>query len=233
MRVQFICHSSFYIEGESACLLFDYFKGGLPEIPAGKKLLVFASHRHHDHFSPEIFRLNADYWILGRDFSLSPGIRAKYNLSDEQFARCRRMKTDEVLDLGGVRIRALRSTDEGAAFHVSFEGKEIYHAGDLHQWVWREDENYDRQMTADYLHEIEKLRGVDFDAAFLPVDPRQGEDFYLGADSFIRMHHPKRVFPMHLWDDFSAVRRFMDLPCAAAYRDSIAEIKSNGDVFEL
>lgn len=191
------------------------------------------SHRHHDHFNPEIFALDADHWILGRDFSLSPGIRAKYGISDEQFIHCRRMKTDEKTELCGVRIRALRSTDEGAAFHVCIDGKNIYHAGDLNQWVWREDEKYDAQMTADYLAEIKKLQGLAFDAAFLPVDPRQGEDFYLGADSFIRLHHPKTVFPMHLWEDYDTIRRFKNHPCAADYAASVMEIHHPGEEFWL
>ena len=231
MRVVYIGHSGFFIEGERHCLLFDYYQGEIPRIPAGKRLYVFASHRHHDHFNPEIFRLDADHWILGRDFSLSPGIRTKYGIDEDRFSRCHRMKTDEILDLGDVRILALRSTDEGAAFLVEFEGKCVYHAGDLNQWVWREDENYDRQMTADYLYEIAKLRGRKIDMAFLPVDPRQGADFYLGADNFIRMHHPETVFPMHLWEDYDTVRRFREHECAQEYKNCVAEIHAPGDGF--
>lgn len=233
MKITYIGHSGFFVESESSCLLFDYFEGDLPVFPGEKPLFVFASHRHHDHFNPLIFNLPADHWILGRDFALSPGIRAKYGIDDAKFDRCHRMKTDEVLHPGNIRIRALRSTDEGAAFHVSMDGKEIYHAGDLNQWVWREDEAYDRQMTADYLREIEKLRGIGFDLAFLPVDPRQGADFYLGADSFIRMHHPKKVFPMHLWEDYDTIRRFKIHDCARDYADSIVEVHHRGEEFDL
>ena len=233
MRVRYIGHSGFYIEVDSCCMLFDYWQGELPDFPEEKPLLVFASHRHHDHFNPEIFRLGAEHWILGRDFALSPGIRAKYGIGDGQFSRCLRMKTDEEIALCGVRVRALRSTDEGAAFHVCVDGKNIYHAGDLNQWVWREDEKYDAKMTADYLAEIGKLKGVGFDAAFLPVDPRQGEDFYLGADSFIRMHGPKTVFPMHLWEDYETIRRFKNHDCARDYADRIVEIHYAGEEFLL
>ena len=81
--------------------------------------------------------------------------------------------------------------------------------------------------------EIEKLRGMAFDCAFLPVDPRQGEDFYLGADSFIRMHQPKWVFPMHLWEDYDTIRRFREHDCAKGYRDTIVEIRKPGEDFEI
>ena len=57
MKITYIHHSAFLAETSHACLLFDYFEGTLPEIPAEKPLYVFASHRHPDHFSKVIFDL--------------------------------------------------------------------------------------------------------------------------------------------------------------------------------
>ena len=57
MKITYIHHSAFMAETDSACLLFDYFEGALPEIPVEKALYVFASHRHGDHFSEVIFHL--------------------------------------------------------------------------------------------------------------------------------------------------------------------------------
>ena len=57
MKITYIHHSSFYVETDSASLLFDYFQGSLPEFPKEKSLYVFASHRHGDHFSEVIFDL--------------------------------------------------------------------------------------------------------------------------------------------------------------------------------
>lgn len=50
MKITYIHHSAFLAETEHACLLFDYFKGSLPKLPEGKRLYIFASHRHPDHF---------------------------------------------------------------------------------------------------------------------------------------------------------------------------------------
>ena len=51
MRVTYIGHSGFSVELESHILLFDYYEGTMPEFDPAKKLLVFASHSHPDHFN--------------------------------------------------------------------------------------------------------------------------------------------------------------------------------------
>lgn len=51
MKITYIHHSSFLVETEENYFLFDYFEGKLPQLKEDKPLLVFASHRHGDHFS--------------------------------------------------------------------------------------------------------------------------------------------------------------------------------------
>ena len=55
MKVTYIHHSAVSVETEHSILLFDYFKGELPDFDPGKPLFVFASHFHEDHYSPVIF----------------------------------------------------------------------------------------------------------------------------------------------------------------------------------
>ena len=54
MKVTYIHHSSFLVETDENYFLFDYFEGELPEFKEDKPLLVFASHRHGDHFSRDL-----------------------------------------------------------------------------------------------------------------------------------------------------------------------------------
>ena len=64
MRVTFIGHSGFLVETATAYFLFDYFHGGIPALDRDKPLVVFASHKHRDHYNPEIFNLFEDYpWV--------------------------------------------------------------------------------------------------------------------------------------------------------------------------
>ena len=65
MRVTFLEHSGFLVELPSVTLLFDWWKGELPALRPGVPLLVFSSHRHEDHFKPEIFSLEASAELRG------------------------------------------------------------------------------------------------------------------------------------------------------------------------
>ena len=237
MRVKFICHSGFYIEGEKNCLLFDYWKGALPKIPADKRLWIFASHHHPDHYDPEIFRIGEQhpesYYFLGCDITLNAANREKMGITDAAFDRCRRMHKDDVLKMDGVTVRALRSTDMGVAFCVECEGKRIYHGGDHNLWHWHEDASFDRSQTHRFYEEIEKLRSLPIDAAFLPLDPRLGDEYWRGFDAFTRLLEPKRIFPMHMVDDYGIVGRMKENPIAWPYKNRIVPVSAEGEEFEI
>ncbi len=231
MKITYIHHSAFLVETESACLLFDYFEGALPEIPAEKTLYVFASHRHGDHFAPVIFDL-AD----GREkiqYVLSADIWRKRVPEPLKEKTCF-LKPDETWEDGCLRVETFRSTDEGVAFWCQADGKEIYHAGDLNHWYWEgEEDEWNRNMTAAYRREIEKMRGRRADVAFLPLDPRLEQHFYLGIDDFMKVADANVIVPMHFWGQFDVAARLKALPCSEAYREKLLEIAANGQVFEL
>ena len=237
MRATYIDHSGFFVEGEEHCLLFDYYRGLLPEISSGKKLTVFASHHHPDHYVPEIFsygeRIPGTRYLLGCDITLNTRNRERMGITDDIFARCSRMHKDDVISENGVTVRAIRSTDMGVAFCVECEGKRIYHAGDHNLWIWHEDANFDQAQIARFYQEIEKLRGLSIDAAFLPLDPRLGEEYWRGFDAVARLLEPKQIFPMHMVDDYDIIRRFKALDCARPYAERIAEIRRCGDEFVI
>ena len=71
MKVTFIYHSSYFVELDHCCLLFDYYQGNIPQVD--KPLYVFASHSHGDHFSPAIFQLAQEgkevHYLLSDDIS--------------------------------------------------------------------------------------------------------------------------------------------------------------------
>ena len=84
----------------------------------------------------------------------------------------------------------------------------IYHAGDLNWWTWEGEsaEEY-AMMTKAFQDAVAYLKDYDIDIAFLPLDPRQEERFFLGFDYVMKNFSVKKAYPMHCWNDFSVVDR--------------------------
>lgn len=232
MKVTFILHSCYHVELENCCLLFDYYEGQVPE--SGKPLYVFASHSHGDHFSPAVFSLAKE----GRQvhYLLSDDIFAR-RVPEEQRDRVTFVSPRGFYECDGLRVATLRSTDMGVAFLVECEGKLLYHAGDLNCWVWDGAPRYQNdQMTALYQQELTALSGLELDAAFVPLDPRQEADFDLGMRYFFEAvgpEHVKHVFPMHMWGDHSVVSLFKSDPNYKPYAPLLMDVREPGQSFQL
>ena len=81
--------------------------------------------------------------------------------------------------------------------------------------------------------EIGKMKGRTADAAFLPLDPRLGQYFWLGIDDFMKEADARFIFPMHFWGEYDVAERLKALPCSEPYRDRIVEIDREGQCFEI
>lgn len=229
MKVTFILHSSYFVELDSCCLLFDYYQGEIPQ--NDKPLYIFASHCHGDHFSPAVFE------------EARPGRQVRFILSDDIWESrvpeglrdaALFVKPHKTYELDGLKIATLQSTDQGVAFLIACEGKRIYHAGDLNCWVWDGAPRWQNdQMKAAYREELKLLSGKEIDVAFVPLDPRQDADFDLGMRYFFEAAGAKHVFPMHMWEDYSVVPQFKATPTYRDYAPHVMDVSAPGQVFEL
>jgi len=214
MHVTFLDHSGFLVELPGLTLLFDWWKGDLPPLPSGP-LLVFASHRHPDHFDPRIFALDDGQrdvrFLLGKGIHLTDRNRKKWGLSEKAAADCRVLSGGESASpLPGVTVEALPSTDEGVAWMVTVEGQSIFHAGDLNWWHWAEEDlAWNRNMEANFKRYTEPLRGRRVDLAMLPLDSRLKTGGYLGPNYFLNLMEVRRFLPMHQWEDFAFTDEFL------------------------
>lgn len=236
MRVTFIAHSGFLAETEEAALLFDWWKGPLPEIAPELPLYVFASHQHEDHFNPEIFALDdgtrETAFILGHDIRLTLRNRERWGIPDRTAERCFRLKGGRTCPLPHAGIEALPSTDEGAAFLVTSGGRTIFHAGDLNWWHWEgEDKSWNNNMAANFRKYTEPLRGRSIDLAMLPLDPRLGEAGFRGPAYFLELADIKKFLPMHQWNDFGFTERF--LQARPEFADRTLPITKEGQTFTI
>ncbi len=224
MQVQYISHSGFLLETPVAYYLFDYFQGPIPALAPEKPLTVFISHGHKDHYSPGLWPLLAAQGrrplcicasrdIARRDLD---GLWDVFSAAQQGWnPRMIRVRPHESHELSqGQKVFTLKSTDQGVAFLLEEESGLYYHAGDLHDWVWIGEEQEDNaQMTYAFRQEIDllisKLRGRILEAAFLPIDPRQGGDGERGMLHFLSKVRVRNAYAMHFWDQPQFVEQFL------------------------
>lgn len=238
MIVTYITHSCFLIELTNCYLLFDYFKGNIPVLKEDKPLYVFASHKHQDHFDKKIFELSDQkdkvFYILSKDIRLSDSFLNSCQIPltiKEKIFRIGKNVTEAVHDL---KIETLTSTDEGVAFLVNTDDKTIYHAGDLNWWHWEgEEKSWNRNMEKRYMDEINKIDGRHIDLAFVPVDPRLQDAYYLGIQYFLTHTKTDMTFPMHFWKDYSVIEKLREREDMLAFKEKIMVLAYEGETFDI
>lgn len=233
MKITYLAHSGFLVETKRHLYLFDYYKGTIPDLPAEKPLYVFASHRHEDHFNPEIFQLVKRHpqvqYLLAFDISLTARSRAHWGISEgwelEHKTEIRSLRAGRTYELAeNCKVETLRSTDEGVAFLVTEDEQTIFHAGDLNWWFWEgEEKSWLGTMEANFKREVERIAGRRLDVAFLPLDDRLQANFYRGMDWYLRNCKVRYAFPMHFWQDDRVIAQFEQLECRKDYHTVICD----------
>ena len=193
-------HSGFSVACEDTLLIFDYWLGEGEELAEQyrvtpetlrpyKQIYVFISHDHPDHMDPVVFT-----W---KDV---PGIQYIVSSDMPVGTRGRRMAPGDVIRFSDdVEVSAFDSTDLGVSFLVDFRGLQVFHAGDLNFWHWRDESTMKEieEADAEFRKAIAPICGHPVDLAFFPLDPRQGSMFEAGANFFILSVKPRILIPMH------------------------------------
>ena len=215
MTLRYIFHSGFLLETERSILIFDYWMDPADVmhdyLDTNKKVYVFASHFHEDHFIKEIFNWKES--IQDITFILSKDIlkrrRAQKEDADVWMAKGATWE-DEYL-----KVTATGSNDSGVSWVVETEGKTIFHAGDLCNWYARfladgapEGEIYSEEFgeyinpvaeEKRFLGELKDIKKVaeECDLVMFPVDGRIGNGYTLGSRQFIERFNIGMFVPMH------------------------------------
>ena len=227
-------HSGFSVSGGNTILIFDYWQGEADELPeevrltpealaAYERIFVFISHDHPDHLDPVVFS-----W---KDL---PGIQYIVSSDMPVGTRGRRMAPGDTLALSDdTEVTAFDSTDLGVSFLVSFRGLQIFHAGDLNFWHWRDESTMKEieEADAEFRKALDPLRDHPVDLAFFPLDPRQGSLFEAGANFFILSIKPRILIPMHY---FHRAEVAMDYARTASCRSTeVVAMPEYGDLLRI
>lgn len=236
MKIQFIKHSCFVVTMPSATLIFDYSRGELPELDQELPVFAFISHVHNDHFNPAIVDELENYpsvtFIVSSDIPEKDREAMQKKASDDRRFIC--MDADEQAHFPELTVKTLKSTDEGVAFVIEMDRKKIYFAGDLHWWTWEgESDEAEDAMKQAYIHEMDKIKGEQFDLAFLVLDPRQEDRYWWGFDYFMKNIGAKHAFPMHCWGKYQLIDKLLTEPFSESYRENVVPVHQSGEVLDF
>ncbi|MDR3261818.1 MAG: MBL fold metallo-hydrolase [Tannerella sp.] len=236
MKLTYIFHSGFVIEGDHFTLITDYFRDTdesfvhthLPSFPG--RVYVLASHWHPDHFNAEILKWKQQRPDIQYIFSGDILRKRMAQSSDAVFLVKGETWRDEV-----VCVRAFGSTDVGVSFLIEAEGKRIFHAGDLNNWHWNEESTPEEVQDCErhFLEEVAVLAQTTdrLDLAMFPVDARLGKDYMRGAEQFVERIRVGLFAPMHFTRAYDKAEAFRSHAEPAGCR--FAGWKKKGDSIDF
>ena len=234
MKIIYTGHSGFIVETKDQILLFDCIARGkgqdpapeeagvscgiLPDFDPAKKISVFISHSHGDHYAARIWKLAQDHenveYFLGNDISRDRVIRDRAAVCGQDQGRAKIFfaQPDMTYLSEGMKVETLLSTDAGVAFYVTLKnGKTIFHAGYLLLWLWDENTPDENRFFKDTFYgELKRIAGRGTDIAFLPFDPRLEDKAALSIDEYLKALDVGFALPMHFWKRYDLVKRYVD-----------------------
>lgn len=236
MKLIYIYHSGFIIEGNEFAILIDYYRD-TPEHDVHKQFLkragrlyILASHSHPDHFNPEILQWKKERPDIRYIFSEDIRDNRQALFHDAIFLKKGEEWNDDLL-----KVKAYGSTDIGISLLLDVQDKRIFHAGDLNNWHWEEESTPEeiREAQNNYLKELEILaRDTDvIDLVLFPVDPRLGMDYTRGARQFIDRIKTRQFAPMHFWEEYEKANDFRN--CVESHGGRFIPITQAGEKSEL
>lgn len=212
-KIFYLGHSGWAIKTKNHLLVFDYWddenaaKAGNPNINNGflvpedlknENVIIFISHDHGDHYTPAMFGWKNKF----DNIKFVTGFDPKMNVKDLNIVEARKH-----IEIDGVDITTIPSTDTGVGFLVKTDGMTILHPGD--------HANMDRELKGPYVTEIDYLAGLTnkVDIAFFPVSGCNFRDqvaLKSGVKYAVGKLNPSVVFPMHAGNHEANLLKFKE-----------------------
>lgn len=220
-EIYHLYHSGIAIKLDQKLLVFDYYNdrsdGAVRSLEQGvisqelieneEEIYVFVTHNHHDHFNRTIFEW-ADYnaninYILSADIDIAgQENKENYYVLDKY----------EELEINDLVVETYGTTDQGLSYYIEAAGLNIFHSGDLNWWHWKKFSAAEREVEEqDFKAEVERFKDKELDIAFVPVDPRLDEHYYLAGEYFAQTVAPKLLVPIHFSSNYYITEEFAEV----------------------
>lgn len=201
ITVTYFYQSTFAVAVGKTLLVFSYHEPDsqrdIPRITdqdfsGFNNILVFIPNGSAVHLDPVVFNWKQSYpltYIVSSD--------AKDKVPDKSNVRV--VKEGDSFSVADALVRVCGSTAEGVSFLVKTHGVNVFHAGDLNLWHWREESTPQAVARAEqeFYRTVGSIPREQLDVCMFPLDPNQGGIYDAGANHIIMTLKPRVFFPMH------------------------------------
>lgn len=201
MEITYLLNSGFLVRDEKTLMVFDDYDDPAKVVDAAvdagdfEHLYILVSHAHFDHFGTHIraYAKQVTRYIFSNDIRRTKRVKI-FPADDITFIR----KYSEWQG-AGIKVWTYDSTDVGVSFLVETDsGKRIFHAGDFNWWHWEGDTAENKLLSKKIFDkQLKRMKGMDVDAAFFPVDGRLGISQEMGVTEFVKKTDIKALVAMH------------------------------------
>ena len=201
MELTYLLNSGFMIRAGRTLLLFDDYEdpSGAVDRAIGDgqfdRLYILVTHAHFDHFGTRIraYAHQTTRYIFSYDLRRTKRVKM-FPQNNIVYMKRYTEWNDEQL-----HVWAYDSTDIGVSYLVELaDGSRIFHAGDFNWWHWLGDTEENQKLAEKaFKKQMLRLKNLEADLAFFPIDGRLGEAQEMGAKRFLDQTDVKALVAMH------------------------------------
>ena len=239
-KVYYCGHSGWVVSTNNCYLIFDYFSAnklsnnpGLvngtinPEELKGKKVYIFVSHDHGDHFDETIFSWKDKLKDITYIYGFKPENSKRYKKEAYDGPDYVYIENNQTQKVDNATITTLKSNDTGQGFLVEVDGISIYHPGD--HALFTSDDKPGFVKEVDFIAD----HNSSVDIAFLPVTgcPSRWKKEFIAEGFFYSIDklNPHKVYPMHAFNREYLLTDFAEMAKERNCKADIVCVENSGD----
>jgi ankyrin repeat protein/L-ascorbate metabolism protein UlaG (beta-lactamase superfamily) len=240
LKVYYTGHSGWALQFKDKVIIIDYWKAGIqnaepslvngtvnPDELKGKKVYVFATHNHSDHYDTTIFQWKKSVKDIKYVYGFRPEKTSDNKDQPYHGPSYTYINDNQTGVVDDIKVTTIKSNDTGQGFLLEVNGLKIFHPGD--------HALFNADLEADFKKEIDFVarQTGNIDIAFLPVtgcpSSWKKENIVQGFFYIIDKMNPAEVFPMHAYQREHALKEFAELAKQRNCASKLFCIENRGD----
>jgi len=240
IKIWYTGHSGWALQFNNKVVIIDYWQqGGKNNEPSlsngnitvnelkGKKVYVFVTHNHSDHYDTTIFNWQKEIKDIKYVYGFQPEKILNNNDKPYNGPLYKYFDDNQTGMVDDIKVTTIKSSDTGQGFLLEVNGLKIFHPGD--------HALFNEEIAADYKKEIDFIaqQNNNIDIAFLPVtgcpSSWKKENIVNGFFYAIDKLNPREVYPMHAFQREFALKEFAEIAKQKKYNNKIICVENKGD----